>query len=87
MAMVKRVGGLTPGEWETLKVFQEFFEREGRPPSLREASRELGVSYERVRQRLQNVVKLGYLIKVGRIGNGVFPREALERILEQSNRQ
>ena len=81
------VGNLTAREWDTFKAYQDFFEEHGRAPSLREVARIVGVSHERVRQHLIRIVNEGYLIKIGRIGQGVFPREALERILSENRKQ
>jgi repressor LexA len=75
---------LTPKQQSLLDYFQRVAAREGAPPSLRQAARDLGVSHTAVAQSLNALEGKGYVKRDGRYSRTVY---ILNRVQEPSASQ
>jgi repressor LexA len=63
---------LTPKQKQVLDCLQDEIARTGKPPSLRQAARNLGVSHAAVAQSLKVLEEKGYLRREGRYSRTIF---------------
>lgn len=65
-AAAERPPGLTPREWDVLRLWREHYERTGLPPTIRGVSQTLGLAGNRyVFAVVRRLVACGFLVAAG----------------------